>query len=413
MSMNNKKSVASRLMSFLFTSIILIIVFLSGYFLGHKPFLDATSGFVSLKDATIYNKGSNKGVDFKIFWESWDLLKSKYVERNTIDSKDLIYGAIKGMYASTGDPYTTFFDPEENKKFSEVMSGSFEGIGAEIGIKDNFLTIVSPLDGSPAKKAGLRPKDRIIAIDDEQITEPDIDELVKKIRGEQGTDVKLSILREGEDDIKDIVITRAKIQVNSVKLEKIDDISYIRVSQFGETASSEFKNAMDEVKSNNSKGIIIDLRNNPGGLLTAAVDLVGYFVPNNSVVVTEEYSKTRHETKKTHRKGEFKDLPMVILINEGSASASEIFAGALKDNRDDVVLVGKKSFGKGSVQELIPMRDKTSTKITVAKWLTPKGSHIDKVGIEPDVSVEYTEDDYKNEADPQKDKALEIIKEKL
>ncbi len=170
---------------------------------------------------------------------------------------------------------------------------------------------------------------------------------------------------------------------------------------------------MNNLKNNGTKGIIIDMRNNPGGLLTTAVDLVSYFVPNQSIAVIEEYSTGKQDIRKTYKTSQFKELPMVILINEGSASASEIFAGAIKDHRDDVILVGQKSFGKGSVQELIPMNGGTSSKITVAKWLTPKGNHIDKVGIEPDILVEYTEEDYENKKDPQKDKAIEILKEKL
>lgn len=411
--MDNKKSGATRLLSFFSSGIILITIFLIGYFLGQKSFFSDTKDFISLEESSVYNKNASNRVDFEIFWDAWDLLKKKHVDRDSIDSQSLVYGAINGMFASTGDPYTVFFDPEENKIFKEVIDGSFEGIGAEIGIRDGFLTIVSPLDGSPAEKAGLRPKDKIIAIDEEQIIELDIDELVKKIRGKSGTEVKLTILREGIDEVKDIIVIRSRIQIDSVKLEQIEDIAYIRVSQFGENTSDEFKNELNNVKINGAKGIVIDMRNNPGGLLTTAVDLVSYFVPKNSIAVIEEYSTGKQDIKKTHKTSQFKELPMVILINEGSASASEIFAGAIKDNRKDVVLVGQKSFGKGSVQELIPMNTHTSSKITVAKWLTPNGSHIDKVGITPDILVEYTEEDYKNKNDPQKDKAIEILKDKL
>ncbi len=214
---DNKKSGASRLVSFLSSVIILIIFFLVGYFLGQKSFFINSKDFIYLRDVSVYNKDSANRVDFSIFWDAWDLLNKKHVDRNDINAQKMVYGAINGMFAATGDPYTNFFDAEENKIFNEVIDGSFEGIGAEIGIRDGFLTIVSPLDDSPAEKSGLRPKDKIIAIDGEQIIESDIDELVKKIRGESGTEVKLTIFRDGSDDVKDFVVTRAKIQLDSVK----------------------------------------------------------------------------------------------------------------------------------------------------------------------------------------------------
>ena len=415
MYINNKKSFASRAVSFLLALILLVIVFSSGYFFGQKALLGNNAQvFKSLNETLVYNKQNNdKSVNFGLFWQAWDLLKKEHVDRDKIDAQKLVYGAIKGMFASTGDLHTNFFDPEEKKMFDDEIDGSFEGIGAEIGIRDGFLTIVAPLDDSPAQKAGLRPKDKILAIDDEQIIKPNLDKLITKIRGKSGTKVKFTIFREGEEKPLDITVTRSRIQLTSVKMEQIDDISYIRISEFTDTTADEVTNALKTVKINNSKGIIIDLRNNPGGLLDSVIDVIGHFVSPRSVAVIEKYSKTNEDVKKTYGKGEFRDLPMVILIDEGSASASEIFAGALRDNRKDVVLVGQKSYGKGSVQQLFQMKGKTSAKITVAKWLTPKRDLIDEIGIEPDVSIEYTEDDYKNKRDPQKDKAIEIIKEKI
>ncbi len=412
---NNKKSFAGKILSFFAEIIVLVIIFTAGYFFGQKALLgNNTKAFKSLNETLIYNKeDSYKGVDFALFWQAWDLLKKEHVDRDEINSQKLVYGAIKGMFAATGDMHTNFFDPEEKKMFDEEIDGSFEGIGAEIGIRDGFLTIVAPLDDSPAQKAGLKPKDKILAIDGEQITKPDLDKLITKIRGKSGTEVKFNILREGEEKPLDITVIRDRIQLKSVKTEQIDNISYIRISEFTETTASEVSNALKEVKNNNSKGIIIDLRSDPGGLLNSVIEVIGHFVPNGSVAVIEKYSDTKKDIKKTYGRGEFSDLPMVILIDEGSASASEIFAGALRDNRKDVVLVGQKSYGKGSVQQLYPLMENTSAKITVAKWLTPKRDLIDGIGIEPDVSVEYTEQDYKNEKDSQKDKAIEIIKEKI
>ncbi len=415
MSKDNKKNFASKLVAFFIESIVLVLIFTLGYFFGQKALLgDSAHAFKSLNEALVYNKeNSYEGVDFRIFWQAWDLLKKEHVDRNDIDSQELVYGAIKGMFAATGDMHTNFFDPKEKKMFDEEIDGSFEGIGAEIGIRDGFLTIVAPLDDSPAQKAGLKPKDKILAIDDEQITKPELDKLITKIRGKSGTKVRFKVLREGEEKPLDITVIRDRIQLKSVKMEQIDDIAYLRISEFTETTASEVSNALKEIKNNNSKGIIVDLRSDPGGLLDSVIDVIGHFVPEESVVVIEKYSDTRKDIKKTHGMGEFKNLPMVILIDEGSASASEIFAGALKDNRKDVVLVGQKSYGKGSVQQLFPLMNGTSAKITIARWLTPKGDLIDKIGIKPDVSVEYTEQDYKNEKDPQKDKAIEIIKEKI
>ncbi|MDD5083359.1 MAG: S41 family peptidase [Candidatus Moranbacteria bacterium] len=380
-----------------------------------KDASSASDAVVSPQGAFILNKNDDHAVDFSLFWKSWDLLKDKYVDRAKLDANEMMYGAIKGMLASTGDPYTTFFDPKENKEFQEEMTGSFQGIGAEIGMKDNVLTIVAPLDDSPAQKAGLQAGDKILKIDDVTTMDMDLNKAVSLIRGEKGTEVKLTIFRNGSDEqTKEVSVKRDVISVKSVKTEVRDDgIAVIKVSRFGDDTAEAFNQAIADVAAKKSRGLILDLRNNPGGYLDAAVSMASLMLPEDKVVVMEENSKG--DRKKMYAKGGDKvsGIETVVLINEGSASASEILAGALQDNRANVTLIGKKSFGKGSVQELVPVTKDTSVKITVARWLTPNGKQINHEGIAPSVDIEISEDDRKAQKDPQFDKAVEVLQEKM
>lgn len=358
-------------------------------------------------------EGQDASIDFSLFWKVWNLLKDKYVEQESLDAKVLFYGAIKGMLAATGDPYTTFFDPKENKEFKEELSQSFDGIGAEMQMKDGILTVVAPLDSSPAEKAGIRAGDKVLKINGESTENLDLQEAVDKIRGPRGTEVVLSLFHPDEDELREVSVQRDVIMVKSVTVEMRDSIAVIRITRFGEETTDEFENAVAEARKQSARGILLDVRNNPGGFLDAAVDLGGYFLPPGSVVVMEEDAKKDRKSLKTHGNNIFGNLPVVILINEGSASASEILAAGIRENRSDVILVGEKSFGKGSVQELIPTSSNTSVKITVARWLTPNGNQINKVGINPDVEVKLTREDIKADRDPQFDRALEILREKL
>ena len=354
------------------------------------------------------------GADFTLFWHSWDLVKEKYVDKEKLDPNKMLYGAINGMLSSTGDPYTTFFDPEENKSFQEEISGNFEGIGAELGIKGRVLTIIAPLDETPAQRAGLRAGDKILKINGQTTADMDIEKAVSLIRGAKGTEVTLNIFHDGDAETKDIKVKRDTIIVKSVKLEqKENGIAYIKVSRFGDDTEKGFDEALHQAVAQKSRGLIIDLRNNPGGFLETAVSMASEMLPGGKVVVQEQSGTGDIKQLKAHGGDIASQIPTIVLINEGSASASEILAGALKDNRDNVTLMGKKSFGKGSVQELIPLNKTTSVKITVAKWLTPSGKQINNEGIAPDVEVGLTNDDYENNRDPQMDKALEILKEKL
>jgi carboxyl-terminal processing protease len=291
------------------------------------------------------------------------------------------------------------------------MSGTFDGIGAEMGIKDDILTIVAPLEGMPAEKAGLMAGDKIFKINGENAADFSIEEAVAKIRGPRGSEVTLSIFHKGDLEAHDVIVKRDTILVKSVRFEmKDDNIAYIRVSRFGEDTENEFKQAVQQAADKKAKSIILDLRNNPGGYLESAVNMGSFMIPfGKTVVIEENGAGVRHET--TARGGDvLSSLSTVVLINEGSASASEILAGALRDDRNNVTLVGKKSFGKGSVQEFIPASKDTSVKITVAHWLTPSGKQINKVGISPDQEVDLTLDDLKNNRDPQLDTAIEVLK---
>jgi carboxyl-terminal processing protease len=371
---------------------------------------------ISIESAVFKNKdqGADNDIDFSLFWSVWDLLKSKYVDTGSLDAKKLYYGAIKGMMQATGDPYTTFFDPSENKKFGEDISGNFEGIGAELGIKGGILTVVAPLQGLPAEKAGIRSGDRIIKIDGKATGDMTIEEAVDHIRGKKGTSVMITIFREGALDTQDITVQRGVITVKSVTSEiKDNDIAYIKITRFGDDTVKLFADAIKKAVSQKPRGLVIDLRNNPGGYLEGSIDIASKLLPKDNVVVIEE-SGNKTQKKMYTRGGDIASgLETVILINEGSASASEILAGALKNNRTNVTLVGKKSFGKGSVQEFIEMPQGTAAKITVARWLTPDGTQINEQGIKPDKEVELTDDDYQNNKDPQLDAALQALKDKF
>lgn len=392
--------------------------FWSGYEQGKKHSLTASTGVESTlppDEAIFLNKTSQeKTIDFSLFWKVWGLLKDKYVDNKKLDAHTLFYGAIKGMLAATGDPYTTFFDPKENAAFQEDISGTFEGIGAEMGIQNEILTVIAPLEGTPAEKAGLLAGDKIIKIDDQTTTSMSLDEAVSKIRGAKGSEVKLTLFHTGDEESHDIVVKRDVILVKSVRFEmKENAIAYIRISRFGDDTDKEFQDAMKQTLDKKAKGLIIDMRNNPGGFLETAVDIASTMLPFNKVVVMEENGAGDRKEIKSRGGDVLSQIPTVVLINEGSASASEILAGALKENRDNVTLVGKKSFGKGSVQELTPVSKDTAVKITVARWLTPLGNQINTVGIAPDIEVNMTRDDMDNKRDPQLDKALEVLKGKI
>lgn len=396
-----------------FTMFVLTVSFGIGFELGKRSG-EASDRVITLNNSRVINEkqSGDNIIDFSLFWDVWDLLKDKYVDTESLDASQLLYGAINGMLRATGDPYTVFLSPEENEKFNEDITGKFEGIGAEIGIKGGILTIIAPLKDSPAEKSGLRSGDKVLKINDEITSEMDIDDSVDKIRGPKGTEVVLTIFRDGDEETREIIVIRDTIDIKSVELDFKDNIAYIEVNRFSRETVQEFSLIAKKVLSGDSKGIIIDLRNNPGGFLDISVVLASKMLPKDKVVVIEEDSDGKRKELLSQGGDVFSEMETIIIINEGSASASEILAGALRENRDNVTIVGKKSFGKGSVQELIDLDSGSAVKITVAKWLTPKGNQINNEGIAPDVEVDLTNDDYDNNRDPQLEKALEILKEK-
>jgi len=350
-------------------------------------------------------------IDFSLFWEAWDKLQERFANKEKFDIQEMIYGAISGMVKSLEDPYTTFLNPEDTKRFIEDVKGTFEGVGMEIGQKKGQLQVIAPLEGTPAQKAGLRAGDKIIKVDDTLTLDITLDEAVNLIRGEKGTEVTLSIWREEWGQTKEIKIVRGVIEIPSLKWEiKDENIAYLKLYHFSEKASFDFREAVIEILASPCQKIILDLRNNPGGYLEVAQDIAGWFLERGQIVVIEDFGQIKEQKiYKAQGNASLVEYPIVILINQGSASGSEILAGALRDNRG-IKLIGEKSFGKGSVQELERLREGSSLKITVAKWLTPNGELITDKGLEPDIKIEMTEEDYEEERDPQLDKAIEIIK---
>jgi carboxyl-terminal processing protease len=389
---------------------ILAVVFLAVGFTGGFYYRELKIPAEGLRLLINKEAGQPKGVDFSTFWTVWDLLHGRYVENNELDTQNLVYGAIDGLVKAVGDPYTAFLKPKESKEFNEQISGSFSGIGIEIGLRDNVLTVIAPIKDTPATRAGLLAGDKILKIDDKSAEGMKLDEAVSLIRGPRRTKVKLTILRGKTEEIRDVTITRDTIKIPTVDWKLLDeDIAYLEIFTFNKNVDSEFQKSAQEIAESKAGKIILDLRNNPGGLLDSAINIASYFLEADKIVMIEKFGDGRESLFRTQPNGRLKNYPVVVLINKGSASASEILAGALKDNRG-VLIVGETSFGKGSVQEMVELPQKASLKITIAKWLTPSGKLLDENGIKPDVEIQRTEEDIKADKDPQLDKAKELIK---
>ncbi len=348
------------------------------------------------------------GIDFSLLKKAWDQVSTGYVDQEKIDKTKMTYGAISGMVNAIGDPYTEFFNPEEAKKLEEDLAGSFEGIGLQLGIKNNQITAISPIKGTPAEKAGLRPGDIILAIDATSTSNLSLDEAVNIIRGPKDTKVVLTISREGTE-VKDVEIIRAVIKVPSMDYEIKETasgkIAIITLYQFSDSVYQDFKTASIDILNNNVSGIILDMRSNPGGLVNQATSIAGWFLEKGQLILSEQDKNGEKTELVSNGPSNFASVPLVVLINNGSASASEILAGALKDNRK-VPIIGVTSFGKGTVQQIINLDDGSSLKITTAKWYTPSGVRIQDTGIEPDIKVDLTQEDYEQNKDPQLEKAL-------
>ncbi|MFC1615760.1 S41 family peptidase [Patescibacteria group bacterium] len=349
-------------------------------------------------------------IDLSLYWLVWDLLSEKYVDEENIDTSAMIYGSIKGLVSSLDDPYTVFMNPEESEEFNDSLEGTLEGIGAELTIEERNLVIVSPLRNSPAEKAGIEPGDIIYMIDGEFAAEMTLFDAIMSIRGEMGTTVVLTILRDGLGEPFEVPIVRDSIDIDSVTVEKLDDeITYLSINQFNDKTLEEFSSAISEMILEEARGLIIDLRFNGGGYLDIAVELLSFILPEDTTAVKIEQRGMENEVMYTNGQVKLLDIPVVVLVNEGSASASEIVAGAIQDYERGVIM-GTQTFGKGSVQEVESFSDGSSIRLTIAKWFTPNGTNIDEVGLTPDIIVEIEEADIEAEIDTQKEAAIEYIK---
>jgi carboxyl-terminal processing protease len=387
--------------------IVLLGVFSFGTYVGYnnRPEIDKVFS-ISNKE-----KPSEINADFEPFWKVWNVLNEKAIKNKEISNQDRVWGATEGLAASLNDPYTVFLPPEENKLFNEEIAGSFEGIGAEIAMKDNVLTIVAPLKNTPSWNAGLKAGDKVLKIDDTMTNDMTVDEAINLIRGKKGTIVTLTVLRNGENKTREIKVVRDQIEVPALETKLRDDkVFVISFYNFSEKATILFRDALLEFLDSGSDKLIIDLRGNPGGYLDSAIDIASWFIDQGKIIVSENFGEgVKQKDYRSHGPRLFdENLSLVVLVDEGSASASEILAGALKEH-GVATLVGEKTFGKGSVQELVPITDDTSLKVTVANWLTPKGTSISLQGLEPDVKVSLTAKDIEAGRDPQMDKAVEIL----
>ena len=381
-----------------------ILIFAAGFFVGRQtiPSIERAAGITN-KEAHV-----KESVDFEPFWKVWNLINEKYVAVDDVTAQEKVWGAIEGLTESLDDPYSVFLPPEETKLFSEMVLGSFGGVGMEIGEKEDLIVVITPLKGTPAEKAGIKSGDVILQIDTTPTTGLSVDEAVQMIRGEAGSTVVLHIGREGEENIKIVSLVREDIQIPTLETAIRDDVFIISLYNFDAFSAEEFKSAMKEFLITGKKKLIIDLRNNPGGFLEAAVDIASHFLPSGEIIVREKFDEG--DTEKVHRsKGHQaidSSVSVLVLVNKGSASASEIVAGALQEH-GIAKLIGETTFGKGSVQELISVTPETSLKLTVAQWLTPQGKSISKGGLTPDIIVQA--DSENAQKDLQLEKAIEIL----
>jgi carboxyl-terminal processing protease len=331
--------------------------------------------------------------DMSIFWETWQVVLEKYVDRQNLNPEEMIIGATKGLINSLKDPYSEFLTVEQTQELSTELSGEFSGVGMEITKRDGYLVIVSPLPNTPAERAGLKPNDIILTIDDTEAMNLSATEASQLIRGEAGTSVKLTVYRSTWNEAKTIELIRENIFIPSVSWEKLENnLAYLKIYNFNLPVTMDFYKVALEISSAKPKGLIIDLRNNPGGYLDSVVDISGWFLSRGDIILKEDFGNGEVKVFRVSLgQSLLKNIPTVILVNEGTASAAEILAGALRDNRG-IQLIGTKTFGKGSVQELIYLKDGSSIKLTISRWLTPNGTIIQDNGLEPDIMVKNEED---------------------
>jgi len=370
------------------------MAFVSGYLFGRaEPARGPLSFLEALQPSTA--RATEEGVltsdeqqRFKVFWEAWQVVERDFYDRSQIDHQKLIYGAVKGMVDAVGDPYTVYQTPSQREISDTDLRGSFDGIGIQVDMKDNRLTVVAPIEGSPAEAAGFRPGDIVLEVDGKSLSGKTLNDTVGLIRGPRGTSVTLTVLRQGTNDPIEITVVRAEIKLKSVRVRMLDDqVGYLRISSFSASTGTEMANGVKNLVDQQARGIIVDLRNNPGGYLQTSVEATAQFMDPGSVVLLQKSGNGDVKTYRTEGGGTATQQPLVVLINKGSASASEIMAGALRDNRR-AFLVGEKSFGKGTVQNVHELSDKSGLRVTTAQWLTPAEKPIQGVGLLPDQVVE-------------------------
>ncbi len=382
---------------------IAILVFFIGIYVGE--------GRSHVPDEALNNESAVTTDQFDSFWKAWQILDEKFVESASTTAQQKVYGAIQGLASSYGDPYTVFFPPVESKQFEEDIAGNFEGVGMEIGIKDKQLQVVTPIKGSPAERAGVKSGDYILKIDDKSTVDMPVDAAVKLIRGKGGTTVKILFFTRGGTKPIERSIVRDVINIPTLETStKPGGIFVIRLYSFTAQSHNLFRNALREFVISGNHKLILDLRGNPGGYLDAAWDMASWFLPTGTTVVTEDFGKNGSPTVYRSKGYDIfnSNLNMYILVDGGSASASEILAGALKEN-GIAKLIGSKTFGKGSVQQLVPITSDTSLKVTIARWLTPKGHNLSHDGLEPDYKVEPTDKDIQDKNDVALNKAVELL----
>lgn len=412
---NAGEKLTKNLIGYALLGVLAIGLFVSGIYIGHagtifgQP-LSFKSYLPGMSEAV-----PQQGVNLNEFWKVWNLLDEKFSSASStasVSDEDRLYGAIKGLVDSYNDPYTVFLPPSEAGQFEDDISGNFSGVGMEVGLRNGLITIISPLPGTPAEKAGIISGDVLVKIDDKSTEGLRIDEAVKLIRGEKGTVVKFSIYREGQSEFIEKSVTRDNIDIPTVKTEKVGDVFVISLYSFNAVSESKMQEAMNEFVSSKAEKLIIDVRGNPGGFLQSSVDIASFMLPSGKVVVKEQGGLTGEDKVFRTRNRQVKDFTpqnLVVLVDNGSASASEILAGALKDH-GVATIIGIPTFGKGSVQELVRLDDGSSLKVTIARWFTPNGVSISDGGLSPDFVIKRTPEDREAGVDPQKDAALRYLR---
>jgi carboxyl-terminal processing protease len=401
-----------RILTGLLVVVVAIALVGGGFFFGFQAGRKLPEN-ITVHGVSNIENGEPADIDFTFFWRAWKAIEDGYLRNDKIASQDKVYGAINGLVNSLQDPYSEFLSPQDNQKFREDIQGNFGGIGAELGMKDHQLVIIAPLKDTPASRADLRAGDQILAINSSSTEGITVDAAVNLIRGPEGTVVTLTIVRKGWDKPKDFKITRENIVVPTLDSETVGgNLAHVSLHGFNANADILFYKAMLGALMNGNQGLILDLRDDPGGYLEVAADLAGWFLPRGKLVVSEAGKAGPPEEFRASGNAALVDFPVVVLINGGSASAAEILAGALRDQRK-IKLVGENSFGKGTVQQLEDLGDGSSIKLTVAHWVLPSGHILENGGLKPDYEVKMTDEDRANKRDPQLDKAVEVLKEQI